>query len=152
MTSVGKSTMAIELCKHLDTEIVVADSVQVYKGFDIGANKPSKEELQSVPHHMVDICNPCVNYNTADFCRQAADIIHDIIRRKKTPIVVGGVTMWIQWLTHGIPDAPKANAETVNKVKQMIDGLESAGEWDQALTILQQYDPTRGEMTMTVMI
>jgi tRNA dimethylallyltransferase len=145
VTSVGKSAVSLELCKYLNAEIVVADSVQVYKGFDIGANKPTAEEQQLVPHHMIDICDPCVNYNTAEFSRKAADIIHDIIGRNKTPIVVGGSTMWIQWLTQGIPDAPPANQETVQKVKSLIDGFEAAGEWEKAIEILQQYDPSRVE-------
>jgi tRNA dimethylallyltransferase len=96
-TSVGKSAVAQEVCNTIkNAEIVIADSVQVYRYLDIGSNKPTKEEMLEVPHHMVDLCDPSEVLSTGDFSRRAADIIHEILARNKVPVVVGGSTMWIE--------------------------------------------------------
>lgn len=142
-TSVGKSAVSLELCKHLDAEIVIADSVQVYQGLDIGANKPTLEEQQIVPHHLIDISHPSQQMSTGDFSEKASEIIFDILRRNKVPIVVGGSTMWIQWLVHGKPDAPKASEEALRKTNELIDNLEAEKKWEEAFTILTSYDAIR---------
>lgn len=144
-TSVGKSAVSLELCQRIPSEIVIADSVQIYRGLDVGANKPTTEDQALVRHHLVDVAEPSEGWNTADFCRHAVAAIDDIIARGKTPIVVGGSTMWIQWLVHGIPDAPKASEEALTKSPALIDEIERARDWDAAITILRQYDPTRAE-------
>ena len=98
-TSVGKSKVAELLCKvHGNCEVVIADSVQIYKNLDIGSNKPSLAEQESVPHHLVDICDPNETYSSGEFVRDAVPIIYDIINRGKLPVVVGGSTMYLQWL------------------------------------------------------
>jgi hypothetical protein len=97
-TSVGKSAVAAELCRRMDAEIIIADSVQIYKHLNIGSNKPSQEELNSVPHHMVDLVEPNEIFSCGDFVRAVAPIIFDILDRGKVPVIVGGSTMWIQWL------------------------------------------------------
>ena len=142
-TSVGKSAVSLELCKHLNAEIVIADSVQVYKGLDIGANKPTVAEQQIVPHHLIDISLPSEQMSTGDFSSKASEVINDILRRNKVPIVVGGSTMWIQWLVHGKPDAPKASEEALRRTNELINELEEQKKWDDAFDILKLHDPTR---------
>jgi len=144
-TSVGKSTVARELCKNINAEIVLADSVQIYKYMDVGSNKPSNDEMNEIPHHMVDICEPNDSYSGGDFVKQAAPIIMDILKRGKVPVIVGGSTMWIQWLVHGMPDAPKAENIDMNKAEELIGHYEKSGEWKSAVDIVSMYDKTRVE-------
>jgi tRNA dimethylallyltransferase len=144
-TSVGKSAVARELCKTINAEIILADSVQIYKYMDIGSNKPTIEEMNEIPHHMVNICEPNDPYSGGDFVKQAAPIIYDILNRGKVPVIVGGSTMWIQWLVHGMPDAPKAENIDVNKAQELIGQYEESGDWDSAMNIVSMYDKTRVE-------
>lgn len=140
-TAAGKSALSLEIARLLTnrTEIVIADSVQVYKGLDIGANKPTIEEISVAPHHLIDIATPSEAVTTADFSMKAAKKILEILARGKIPIVVGGATMWIQWLVHGMPDAPKPSAEAVVLASTLIDHLEKERDWDNGLDILKQY-------------
>ena len=81
-TSVGKSKVAQLLCEeHGNSEVVIADSVQIYKHLDIGSNKPSAAEQEAVPHHLVDICDPHEIYSSGEFVRAAVPIIYDILNR-----------------------------------------------------------------------
>lgn len=88
-TASGKSKAALSLAKKIDGEIISADSMQVYKRMDIGTAKPTKNELDEVKHHMIDICNIDQDYSVAQYKEQATDSINDIIYRKKTPIITG---------------------------------------------------------------
>ena len=144
-TSVGKSAVARELCKNINAEIVLADSVQIYKYMDVGSNKPSNDEMNEIPHHMVDICEPNDSYSGGDFVKQAAPIIMDILNRGKVPVIVGGSTMCIQWVVHGMPDAPKAESIDVNKAQELIGQYETSGDWSYAMNIVSMYDKTRVE-------
>src|SRR5438477_93461 len=96
-TGVGKSDVGLKIAKVLNGEIVIADSVQIYKGLDIGSTKPSKEEMQMVPHHLVDSKLPTEHVSAADFVTMATQAILDINSRNKTAIVVGGSNMWVDW-------------------------------------------------------
>lgn len=100
-TATGKSSLALRLAEELDTEIISADSMLVYKNFDIGTAKPSKEELRRVKHHFVDILEPDRIFSVADFQVQASKIISELNRSKKIPIVVGGTGLYIQSLIEG---------------------------------------------------
>lgn len=94
-TAVGKTKYAIELAKKCNGEIVSLDSVQVYKEFDIGTAKPTKEELQEVPHYMIDEISPLVNLNVKEYKDMAMKYISQILDRKKVPILVGGSGFYI---------------------------------------------------------
>ena len=97
-TASGKTAFAINLAKQLDGEIVSADSRLVYKGFDIGTAKPTPEEQEGVPHYMIDIVEPEVNYSAGLYQKEAAHVIEDILSRDKVPIVVGGTGLYIDIL------------------------------------------------------
>lgn len=94
-TAVGKSAVAIELAKLINGEIVNCDSVQLYKGMDIGSAKPSLEEMSTVPHHLFSIVDPDYNMTVATYKKLATAAINDILRRGKTPIVVGGTGLYL---------------------------------------------------------
>jgi len=97
-TASGKTKLAIELAKRLDTEIISADSRLVYKGFDIGTAKPTIEEQCGIPHHMIDIVEPEFEYSAGLFKQQADMKIEEIIAKGKTPIIAGGTGLYIDIL------------------------------------------------------
>jgi tRNA dimethylallyltransferase len=77
-------------------------TLQICKYFDIGSNKPSKEEMLEVPHHLVDFREPSDRFTAGDYVRTVDPIISGIISRGKLPVIVGGNTMWLDWLLHGV--------------------------------------------------
>ena len=111
-TASGKTKMAIDLAKEINGEIISADSRYVYKGFDIASAKPTKEEQDGVPHHLIDIVEPEFNYSVADFYDDARVKIYDIIQRGKTPIIAGGTGLYFRVLleTYDLPRV-EANPE-----------------------------------------
>lgn len=94
-TASGKTGLAIELAKKIDAEIISADSMQIYKGLDVGTAKVTKEEAQGIPHHMIDICNPDESFSVADFKSMCYDKINDIIKRGKKVIIAGGTGLYV---------------------------------------------------------
>ncbi len=100
-TAVGKSRLAIELAKKLNGEIISADSMQVYLGMDIGTAKPSKEELEEVPHHLINIIDPDKPWSVSDFVNNAKSLIEDIAGRGKLPIIAGGTGLYLNALVEG---------------------------------------------------
>ncbi len=94
-TATGKSALAIKLAAESNGEIISADSMQVYQGMDIGTAKPSKESLESVPHHLINIINPDEPWSVADFLEQANKLIAEILKRGKLPIIVGGTGLYL---------------------------------------------------------
>ena len=101
-TASGKSALSMELAKHYSAEIVCMDSMQIYQGMDIGTAKPSSEERQAVPHHMLDIIAPSENYTVADYAERSTAVIHDILQRGKMPLLVGGTGLYLKALMHGL--------------------------------------------------
>lgn len=100
-TAVGKSRLAIELAKKLNGEIISADSMQVYFGMDIGTAKPSKEELEEVSHHLINIMPPDKPWSVSDFVNNAKSLIVEIAKNGKLPIVVGGTGLYLNALIEG---------------------------------------------------
>lgn len=94
-TAVGKTALAIELAKRYNGEIISCDSMQVYRGMDIGTAKPTREELAQVKHHLIDIKMPNENFSCADYAVLAKKAIEDIARRGKTPIFCGGTGLYL---------------------------------------------------------
>ena len=99
-TAVGKTSLSIKLAKELNTEIVSADSMQVYKSMDIGTAKITKEEMDGIPHHLIDIIEPDVNFNVCDFKTEACKAIDSIHKKGKIPLVVGGTGFYIKALLY----------------------------------------------------
>jgi len=110
-TGSGKSELAVRLAELIGGEIVNADSMQIYRGMDIGTAKPPAEALARVPHHLLSIVTPEVNFSASDFRREAAAVIADIDRRGKKAIVVGGTGLYIRALLEGLVDSPNGDPE-----------------------------------------
>ena len=94
-TAVGKTALSIELAKKFNGEIINADSIQIYKGLNIGSAKITEEEKEGVKHHLLDFLLPFETFSTGDYVKEAKKVITDIISRNKTPIIVGGTGMYI---------------------------------------------------------
>lgn len=105
-TASGKTKLAIELAHKLDGEIISADSRLVYKGFDIASAKPTLEEREGIPHHLIDIVEPEFDYSAGKFAEDAKISIQDILSRDKTPIVAGGTGLYFRVLLEHY-DLPK---------------------------------------------
>jgi len=105
-TGTGKSDLALRLAQRLDGEIVNYDSVQIYRGFDIGSAKPSPAIRQSIPHHLFDILHADDEFNAADFARVARETIDAIHARGRRAILVGGTFFYLRALLAGLPEMP----------------------------------------------
>ncbi len=101
-TGTGKSDIAVASAKLLDGEIISTDSMQIYRGLDIGTAKIKREEMQGIPHYMIDIVDPEDSFTAAEFKIKATEIIHDIIRRGKTPILCGGTGLYINAILYDL--------------------------------------------------
>ncbi len=100
-TASGKTALAIELAKRLDGEIISCDSMQIYRGMDIGTAKPTKEELRAVPHHLIDILPADAPYSCSDYVKDAERAIDHIVSRGKLPIFCGGTGLYLDRLLKG---------------------------------------------------
>ncbi|MBP8639296.1 MAG: tRNA (adenosine(37)-N6)-dimethylallyltransferase MiaA [Oscillospiraceae bacterium] len=100
-TATGKTALGVLLAKELNGEIVSADSMQVYRRMNIGTAKVTTEEMQGVPHHMLDVCDPSESYNVARYVKEADACVQDILSRGKLPIIVGGTGLYIDSLVAG---------------------------------------------------
>jgi len=108
-TAVGKTALAIALAQELDTEIVSADSRQIYRQLNIGVGRPSPEELAAVPHHLIGYADIHQHYHAADFEQDALRVLDEIYSRQNTAILCGGTGLYIQTLCDGIDDIPSAD-------------------------------------------
>jgi tRNA dimethylallyltransferase len=108
-TASGKTALAVELAERLCGEVVSADSVQIYRDFDVGSGKPSAEELARVPHHLVGALDPLEPVDASRFASMASACIDAIRARGKRPIVCGGTYLWVRALVHGLAEAPPAS-------------------------------------------
>lgn len=100
-TAVGKTGLAIRVAKQVDGEIISADSMQVYKGLDIGTAKPTEAERQGVPHHLLDVVAVDQEFSVADYQLMVEDILMDLAKRGKTPILTGGTGLYIRAVLEG---------------------------------------------------
>ena len=126
-TAVGKTGTSIALAKALDGECISADSVQVYKGLDIGSGKVKEEEKQGIPHHLLDILNPSENYDASLFQKMAREKIAELYSREKLPILVGGTGFYIQAMLYDI-DFQEENQEEKDRIRrELTDRLEREG-------------------------
>lgn len=97
-TGVGKTSLSLELAKYLNIEVISADSMQIYKGLDIGTSKLTKKEMQVCPHHMINVVSPFENYNVYNYVNEVKKIIPEIISRNHLPVIVGGTGLYIESL------------------------------------------------------
>lgn len=101
-TASGKTSLSIELAKQINGEIVSCDSMQIYKDMNIGSAKPTKEEMQGIPHYIMDEIEPTQRFSVAEYKRRAEKKIEEILKKNKTPIIVGGTGLYLNSLIYGI--------------------------------------------------
>jgi len=121
-TASGKTALSIALSKAFDGEVVSADSMQIYRGMDIGTAKPMKEEMDGVPHHMLDVARPGEDYSVSRYVEEATACVEDILSRGKLPIVCGGTGLYIDGLIRGTDYQP---AGTDSGLRERLEG-----EWE----------------------
>jgi len=119
-TATGKSTLGMALAERLRGEIVSADALQVYRGFDIGTAKPSLADRERVRHHLVDILDPHETYSAGEFARRARQAIVEIQGRGRLPIVVGGSGLYLRALFAGISPVPPGDPEVRRRLRERL--------------------------------
>mmetsp|Transcript_62506 Transcript_62506/g.203944 ORF Transcript_62506/g.203944 Transcript_62506/m.203944 type:complete len:1138 (+) Transcript_62506:418-3831(+) len=151
-TAVGKSDVALALAagEVRGAELISADSIKVYRGLDIGSNKPTAREQARCPTHLIDwlsLDEPCT---VGAWTKEALRLIDDVHARGKLPIVVGGSCMYLDWLVHGEPDAPEFNIEVQVGISAELLPFQTMMDWDGALALLSAVDPEKAaSMTRT---
>jgi len=108
-TASGKTAAALAIARQIPSEIISVDSALVYRDMNIGTAKPDAEELNSVPHHLIDIIDPAQSYSVAQFRKDTQRLVADIQSRGKLPLLVGGTMMYFNALKHGLDDLPAAD-------------------------------------------
>jgi tRNA dimethylallyltransferase len=140
-TGTGKSDLASRIAESIGGEIVNYDSVQIYRGFDIGSAKPGPEVRARVPHHLFDIVNADEEFNAADFARVARATCDDIAARGRRPILVGGTFFYLRAFLRGLPEMPGRDAEIRARIRAVAGrprGAERLHRW------LSKIDPQSG--------
>ena len=140
-TASGKSRLSLEIAKMIDGEIVSADSMQVYRGMDIGADKVSKEIQREIPHHLIDICDLSEDFNVAYFYARAKEALQEILDRGHTPIVVGGSGFYLHSLLYGPPQGPPASNDMRNKLEEDLEKFGCEALYEK----LVEHDPEYGK-------
>jgi len=136
-TASGKTDLALQLVQEFPFEIISVDSAMVYRGMDIGAAKPSIEELKIAPHRLIDIRDPAEPYSAADFCHDAKREIAAIQAQGRIPLLVGGTMLYFKALQQGLSSLPAAD-EAVRQ--QILQEAEKVG-WEALHEKLMQVDP-----------
>ncbi len=126
-TAVGKTKLSVELAKRIDGEIISADSMQVYRGMDIGSAKVTQEEMQGIPHHLIDEFDPDEEFHVVKFQEYARRYIHEICERGKIPILIGGTGFYIQAVLYDIDFTENGSDTSYREMLQQKAENEGAG-------------------------
>lgn len=137
-TASGKTALSIRLAKALSGEVVSADSMQMYRGMDVGTAKPTAAEMDGVPHHLIDVLELSETFSVADYAREARHIIFEIGGRGKLPILTGGTGLYISAITDHIRFSPIPSDEALRE--ELRRQAEAEGP-EAVYRILQQCDP-----------
>lgn len=140
-TASGKTALSVALAKALDGEVVSCDSMQIYRGMDVGTAKVTREEMEGIPHHMVSVADPEESFSAARFQQMADPIVEDILRRGKTVILAGGTGLYVDALVSGRTFAPYPETGKRQELEKEADekGME------EMLRELCRVDPETGE-------
>jgi tRNA dimethylallyltransferase len=136
-TAVGKTAVGIALAQRIGAEIVSLDSMTIYRGMDIGTAKPSTEQRQAVPHHLLDILDPSAEYSVAQYVDAAAAAVTEIRSRGKVPLFVGGTPLYLKSLLRGLLDGPPADWQLRREIEQELAHVGQPALYDR----LVQVDP-----------
>ena len=122
-TASGKTALALELASQVPSEIISVDSALVYRGMDIGTAKPSKEEMEAVPHHLIDIISPLESYSAAQFATDCVRLVGEIRARGKLPLIVGGTMLYSKAIRDGLAELPATDPKVRERVAEEIKSL-----------------------------
>lgn len=136
-TAAGKTKLSLSLAAALGGEILSADSMQVYRGMDIGTAKALPEERMSIAHHLVDVCDVTTPFNVAEFYKHAQDAFREITARENVPIVVGGSGFYIHALLYGPPEGPPSSPKVREALEKQMEDLGPEVLYER----LQMFDP-----------
>ena len=136
-TASGKTALAVELAKAMNGEVVSCDSMQVYKRMNIGTAKPTPEEMQGIPHHMLDVAEPDEDFSVSRYCEMASAIVDDIVGRGKTAIIAGGTGLYMDALIRGNSFAPCPSTG----VRERLEDQADAEGMEAMLKLLHSIDP-----------
>ena len=136
-TASGKTALAVELAKELNGEVISCDSMQIYRRMDIGTAKPTKDEMQGIPHHMLDVAEPDEDFSVSRYCEMATPILDDILALGKTAIIAGGTGLYMDSLIKGNDFAPYPSTGARERLEKEADKM----GMDFMLTKLQSIDP-----------
>jgi tRNA dimethylallyltransferase len=120
-TASGKTALASRVAARASGEIVTADSVQIYREFDVGSGKPTSEELALAPHHLVSVLDPMAAVDAARWVTMADEVIADVRARGRVPIVCGGTFLWVKALVQGLAPAPPADEAVRARHRALVD-------------------------------
>jgi tRNA dimethylallyltransferase len=120
-TAVGKTELSIKIAQGIGGEVISSDSMQVYRGADIGSAKPTREELRAVAHHLIDIRDIDEPFNVSQFHEEASASLEEILLRKKVPILVGGAGFYVHTFLYGAPKGPPSNKEVRAKLESDLE-------------------------------
>lgn len=141
-TAVGKTYVSVELAKNLNTEIISADSMQIYQGMDVGTAKVTEEEKKGITHHMIDIVRPDDDYSVSDFKSDSEEIIDALLSENKVPVIVGGSGLYVNSLIYDLDFGKAKSDEKIRK--HYTDYYNVHGE-DGLYEILLKVDPEAAE-------
>ena len=136
-TASGKTALAVEIAKEFHGEVVSCDSMYVYKGMNIGTAKPTREEMQGIVHHMIDVAEPWEDFSVSKYCEMASPIVDDILARGKTAIIAGGTGLYMDSLIKGNDFAPVPSTGVREKLEQQAKAV----GFDSMLAQLREIDP-----------
>ena len=119
-TASGKTALAVELAKATNGEVVSCDSMQIYRRLNIGTAKPTVEEMQGIPHHMIDICEPDEDFSVGRYVEMATPIVEDILRRGKTAVIAGGTGLYVDNLIKGGEFAPTPSTGCRERLEERL--------------------------------
>ncbi|MFS0863880.1 tRNA (adenosine(37)-N6)-dimethylallyltransferase MiaA [Fredinandcohnia sp. 179-A 10B2 NHS] len=141
-TAVGKTQLSIELAKKLNAEIISGDSMQIYRGMDIGTAKITKEEMEGIPHHLIDIKDPHESFSVAEFQTVVRQLISDIHKRGKFPMIVGGTGLYIQSVIYDYQFTDEASD---SEYRQQLEEVVSVRGVEPLFEKLKEVDPLSAE-------
>jgi tRNA dimethylallyltransferase len=144
-TASGKSALGLELARAYSGEIVSCDSLQVFRGLDVGSAKATAEERAAVPHHLLDVVDPDQDFSAAEYARLARAAVNDIVGRGRLPIVVGGTGLYLRALVHGIFAGPARDP----RLRERLQGLGERHGDPRLHRLLRHVDPEAAERIET---
>ena len=142
-TASGKTALAVECAKRLDTEIVSADSMLVYQGFDIGTAKPTEEEKQGILHHLIDVVEPTKDFSVSDYEKLALPIVEKLFSQGKTPIICGGTGFYVNSLLY---KSSFGNVGADEKIRKEYEALLIEKGKEYLHGVLKEKDPESAEV------